>query len=549
MKKALVIRNLMILIFQLVPCMLPAQTWQWSHQIGSNWWDISGNIVTDSNGNSYSAGIFQGGYCYFPADTSNIVNGNSDFYLVKFTSAGNLVWWRQIGGNNSSNCSEGVASATIDGNNDIYFTGSFCDQAFFGNNSQTTQGEEDGFLAKYDNSGNCLWVNKVGSYYDDSISGVIVDNSGHVYVCGTNNDTANISGFILPPGGFIAKYDTSGNCIWAKKKISSALWFGTNLCAAEPQAIKFSNGFLTVSGFIGHDTATFDTTTIYSKFGYSYLARFDTSGTLKWVKTFGGPQIDGVTFEHAIDGLGNSYITGTCYGAGYFQTDTLTGNVWQAFIVKIDSSGNEQWVKGISSSVGSWGRMISSDGDGNVYVTGKFRGNTSFGSYNLTAATFNDMFIARYNSGGDCLGVRFFGEAEGFGVTQDNSGNAYVCGNFSNTITIGSNTYTSNGDKDIFIAKLDELVGIGDTRQENNQLIIYANPNAGKCNITIPDALQHEKDLYLTIFDINGRQISRQMITDIQGKITINLEQEAKGIYNVSLGNSKMTYYGKIVFE
>lgn len=539
----------MILILRSISSNLSAQTWQWSHQIGSNWWDFSGNIVTDSNGNSYSAGIFQGGYCYFPGDTSNIVNGNSDFYLVKFNSAGNLVWWRQIGGSNSTNCSEGVASVTIDGNDNIYFTGSFCGQAIFGSSTQFSQGNEDGFIAKYDVSGNCMWSNKVGSYENDDMSGITVDDGGYVYVCGTNNDTANISGFIVPPGGFIAKYDTTGNCIWAKKKISSTLWFGTNYCAAIPTSIKFSNGFFTVAGFMGHDTVTFDTTSIYSKFGYSYLAQFDTSGTLKWVKTFGGPQIDGVNFEHAMDGFGNSYVTGTCYGTGYFQTDTLSGSVWRAFIVKIDSTGTEQWVRGISSSVGSWGNMVSSDGDGNVYVTGKFRGNTSFGSYNVTAATFNDMFIARYNSSGDCLGVRFFGEAEGFGVTQDNSGNAYVCGNFSNTITIGNDTYTSYGDKDIFIAKLDELVGIGDARQAHNQLVIYANPTAGKCNITIPDALKNEKDLWLTIFDNTGRQISSQKITDSEGKIIINLEQEAKGIYNVSLGNSKVTYYGKIVFE
>jgi hypothetical protein len=539
---------LVIIIYQLMTFSLSAQTWQWSHQIGSSWWDISVNIVTDSNGNSFSAGTFQGGYCYFPGDTSNIVLGACDFYLAKFNSSGNLQWWRQLGGAMSV-CNEGVGSITADLENNMYITGGYGGPATFGSTTLSGSGSQDGFIAKYDESGNCLWANNVVSYADDGVSGVTIDNSGHVYVCGTNNDTASISGFILPPGGFIAKYDTSGNCIWAKKKISSLLLFGTNYCAADPHSIKFSNGFLTVSGFMGNDTVTIDTTTIYSKFGYSYLARFDTSGTLKWVKTFGGPQIDGLNFEHALDGSGNSYITGTCYGNGYFQTDTLQGSFWQAFIVKIDSSGNEQWVRGIVSNAGSWGNMISSDGDGNVYVTGRFRGNTTFGNYNVTSTTNEDMFIARYNSSGDCLGVRFFGRAEGFGVTQDHNGNAYVCGNFSNTITIGSNTYTSYGDKDIFIAKLDELVGLGDTRQSNNQLLIYANPNAGKCTITVPDEFINERNLTLRIFDTTGRLLQQQSLEMAGDKIKLNLEAEAKGVYSVVLSNNKKSYSGKIVFE
>jgi len=544
--KIILYLSILILLFSTIK--LNAQTYQWSHQIGSSWWDISGNIVTDSNGNSYSAGIFQGGYCYFPGDTSNLVLGACDFYLIKFSSSGGLQWWRQLGGD-ANVCNEGIGSITTDSDNNIYLTGSYGGTATFGNTTFLGSGTQDGFIAKFDDAGNPIWANKIVSYKVDGISGVTADNAGHVYVCGTNNDTANISGFILPPGGFIAKYDTSGNCIWAKKKISSyQLGFIGTFCSAAPQSIKFNNNLLTISGYFSHDTVVIDTTIIYSRMLYYFLATFDTSGALKWVKTFGGPQGGSLNYEHAIDSHGNIYITGTSTGQGYFQTDTLVGP-YTAFVVKIDSTGTEQWVRGITSNNGSWGNMVSSDGDGNVYVTGKFRGNTTFGNFNITSTTISDMFIARYNSSGDCLGVRFFGEAEGFGVTQDNNGNAYVCGNFSNTITIGSNTYTSYGDKDIFIAKLDELVGIGDTRQANNQLIIYANPNQGKCNITVPDEFINETYLQLTIFDNFGKIIQQNTVEMTNGKIKLNLEAEAKGMYHVTLGNWKKSYSGKIVFE
>ncbi len=538
-----------IFIILLLPCFANSQSWQWSRQIGSNWWDISGNVAIDNYGNSYSAGIFEGAFCYFPGDTSNIVNGAGDFYLAKFDPNGNLIWWRQVGGNYGPSCSEGVSGIAVDANNDIYFTGLYCGQVNFGSFVLNGSGHQNGFIAKYDDSGTCLWaVSIIGSAIAD-FSSVTCDVNGFVYACGTNNSAALIGSTNVPAGGFIAKFDSNGSCLWAKKKISTTLLFSQIYCAATPQSIKYANNLITISGFMGTDTVTFDNTTIYSKFGYDYVAAFDTSGSLKWVKTFGGPQADGVNFEHATDKFGNLYLSGECNGVGYFDTDTLTGSNLQAFVVKIDSTGTEQWVRGLKAAQGSRAKMTSSDSLGNSYTIGYFGGNAWFGNYNVVSSTNRDMFVTRFNSDGDCLGVRSFGEAEGYGVTQDNNGNAIVVGNFSNTVTIGSNTYTSYGDKDIFIAKLDELVGLGETRVADNELVIYANPNAGRCTIKMPDKLLNEKDLVLTIYDAIGRHINEFKVTTTDGKISLNLEEEPKGIYAVTLGNSKVMYHGKIVFE
>ena len=83
----------------------------------------------------------------------------------------------------------------------------------------------------------------------------------------------------------------------------------------------------------------------------------------------------------------------------------------------------------------------------------------------------------------------------------------------------------------------------------HNNLIIYANPNAGKCNITVPDEFLHEQNLTLSIFDNTGKLIQQKTLQMNDGKIKLNLEAEAKGIYNVTLGNGVKSYSGKIVFE
>jgi predicted neuraminidase len=59
----------------------------------------------------------------------------------------------------------------------------------------------------------------------------------------------------------------------------------------------------------------------------------------------------------------------------------------------------------------------------------------------------------------------------------------------------------------------------------------------------------NEKNLTLSIYDNSGKLIQQKTLEMKDGNIKLNLEQEAKGIYNVVLSNKKKSYNGKIVFE
>ncbi|MBL0257075.1 MAG: T9SS type A sorting domain-containing protein [Bacteroidetes bacterium] len=103
---------------------------------------------------------------------------------------------------------------------------------------------------------------------------------------------------------------------------------------------------------------------------------------------------------------------------------------------------------------------------------------------------------------------------------------------------------------DAFIARSSPLIGIDENIfKQNNQLLIYANPIHGQCKLQIPDEFVHERSLLLRIFDNNGRMIQQTQVMMNEDKIRVNLEAEAKGIYNVTLSNKKKSYQGKIVFE
>ncbi|MEI2758492.1 MAG: T9SS type A sorting domain-containing protein [Bacteroidia bacterium] len=65
----------------------------------------------------------------------------------------------------------------------------------------------------------------------------------------------------------------------------------------------------------------------------------------------------------------------------------------------------------------------------------------------------------------------------------------------------------------------------------------------------MPDDFVNEKNLVLSICDNKGKLIQQKTLQMNEGNIKLNLEQEAKGVYNVVLSNNKKSYNGKIVFE
>ena len=65
----------------------------------------------------------------------------------------------------------------------------------------------------------------------------------------------------------------------------------------------------------------------------------------------------------------------------------------------------------------------------------------------------------------------------------------------------------------------------------------------------VPADFVNEKNLILSICDNKGKLIQQKTLQMNEGNIKLNLEQEAKGVYNVVLSNNKKSYNGKIVFE
>jgi len=525
-----------------------AQTVFWSNHVGSDLGDYGSSGVCDDQGNFYYAGEFYGSVCYFQTNTL-VRQGINDLFLVKYDPSGNELWVLRIGGENEFS-PEHIRVYYNNISKNIFIVGSFSGTASFGSCNLTSGGEADIFLAKYDPNGNCMWAKKVGGTGYDGSAKIAFDKNGNIFMCGTASSTANFDGFVVAKGGFLAKFDADGNCLWAKNKIAWAPTFNSQI---QLGGLKVSNSDIFLGGCTQVDaTITIDTLVISHKGFYSSLiCCFDSTGTAKWIRE-GISMMTISISDIVIDEKGN------LFQAGYFKDSiNFNGNIItsspgkrEIFLVKYDKTGQFKWAR--KTSGGSYAEAfdLTNTKDGNIVVVGHFAGSLHFDNIQVQSLSNEDMFIAGYDSLGSCLGVSHFENGYGTGVCDDNEGNLFFTFLFNPTTTIGSTSYSSYGGTDIILAKYSAITGIEKRKSVNqDQLSIYANPTTGKCTITIPGEFEHEKQLTLQVFDSQGRLVQQTPVEITDGKIKLNIEAQAKGMYNAILSNGKKSYSGKIIFK
>ncbi len=269
-------------------------------------------------------------------------------------------------------------------------------------------GSFDAFVAKYDPTGNQLWARQFGTSAGDSISGMTVDAAGNLYITGREhgNLAANNAGAV---DVFVAKYDTLGNEIWTRQ-------LGTGGNDLSQSIAVDATGNLYVAGYTegnlgGTNAGDYD----------SFLLKYDSLGSLLWSRQLGTSAFD-FSSSVAVDPLGNPYVAGGTSG----NLSGTSSGASDITVAKYDSAGNLTWIAQLGTTRDDSGASIALDALGNAYVTGITGGSLAAPRFGV-----NDPFLLKYDSLGNLLWKTQVGpgpSAYTWGAALDQAGNAFIAG-------------------------------------------------------------------------------------------------------------------------
>jgi len=408
--------------------------------------------AVDALGNVYVVGDFKGTATF--GSTTKTSSGDEDIFVAKYTSSGTLQWIQTAGGYDS----DYGRDIAVDASGNVYITGLFWSRANFSGTYKNSAGYGDAYVAKYNSSGTFQWVQTAGGNGGDGSNGVAVDASGSVFITGCFANTANFNGSSVSSAGdydvFLAKYNDAGTLQWVQSG------GGTYEDIGQSIAIDAS-GYIYITGSIV-GTVNFGSISEVSYGSFdAFVAKFDPFSTSwAWVKAAGGSDTD-YAYDIAADASGNVYVTGIFWGwANFDYASKISLGYSDVFIAKYNSSGFLQWVQIIGSTGTEYGYGIALDGAGNVYATGAFIAPINFGNVSQTSMGGLDVYVVKYNNNGAFQWVQSGGSPSadtGYGIAADALSNVYVTGYYNENATFGVSTVTSTNNKlGMFLARLEK---------------------------------------------------------------------------------------------
>jgi hypothetical protein len=216
-------------------------------------------VTIDKTGNIYFTGSSEG-------DLDGEINaGDRDIFLAKYDGSGNKLWVKLLG----TASREGGLSVTNDTFGNIYLTG-YTEGDLGG---EINAGGRDIFIAKYDDSGNKLWVKLLGTSSPDYGVGVVTNTSGDIYLTGDSDSDPDGEYNVEDRDIFLAKYDGSGENLWVKNLGSESEDYSDGLAIDE-------SGNIYITGATGGDLGGEALGVPYDAFLVKY--NFEQSDTFPW---------------------------------------------------------------------------------------------------------------------------------------------------------------------------------------------------------------------------------------------------------------------------
>jgi hypothetical protein len=414
------------------------------------------STCNDMTTNGTETGVDCGGVCPQCPDGQPCA-GTSDCAsgLCEAMVCTSNVTWAKRAGDAGDQTALGVA---LDAQGNVFVTGSFHGTVDWGGGPLVSAGGSDIFLVKLDPTGKFLWSKRFGDASDQSAAAVAVNAAGDVWITGSiigNVDfgTGMLSSVDPLADAFLASFNAGGVALSAKRLGGTLAQRGTAL-AIGPGGDLFLGGVFDGNLDLGCGSLP------SAGSGDIFVARLDPAGVCLFSKRFGDAAAQEL-LTLSPDASNNVFFGGRFKGTVNFGGAALTmpASTFGGFAAKLDGTGAHVFSTSFGATTSAQEVTgVAADPSGNVFVGGSFSGTLTAGATVLTSAGLGDLFVARLDPAGTPVWALRAGDATdqlgAIHLATDPLGNVLVAGTLQGSIDIGS-SLTSVGGNDVFLAKLD----------------------------------------------------------------------------------------------
>lgn len=359
---------------------------RWSQSYGGSDSDSVDDLAIDSNGDIIIVGNYAGTVNF--GGSSDLAGSGNNLFVAKYDgTTGAHIW--SLGFDLALD-----GSVAIDSNNDVIVTGLYTGETSLGGPTLPYVGSFDAFVAKFNGaSGAHIWSRGWGGTSADSPRGVAVDGNDNVIVVGNFQGTTNLGGGSMTSDGgqdgFVAKYlGTNGNHDWSFRFGSTssdgAVAVGTNKTNSDVYVAGFISGTVNLGG---SDLSSAGVQDIF-------WARFNSSGAHQYSTRYGTTGSD-FAWALAVRNNGNVVIGGEFSGpmnVGGPNLAYVAGK--DAWIAEYQPGGTHEWSFSYGST-GTDGINAIATRPGSVVATGRFEETVDFTTNILVSAGESDVFLIR----------------------------------------------------------------------------------------------------------------------------------------------------------
>ena len=362
----------------------------------------------------------------------------TDFWIVKIDSLTNIEWQKSLGG--SLNDGSYSVKQTIDGG--------FVAAGYALSNDGDISGTHSGYfygdywIVKLDATGNIEWQKCLGGAVDEAANSIEQTTDGGFVVTGwTTSNNGDVSDNHGGEDCWTVKLDASGNIEW-QKCLGGYL---NERSYSVKQTI--DGGFITA----GYTFSNNDNVSGNHGSDDYWVVKFDAAGNTQWQKCYGGNDFDAATsVEQTKDG---GYILS---GSSRSHDGDVSGNhgYSDAWIVKLDSTGNILWQRSLGGSDNDNANSIQQTTDNGYIVIGYSYSNDGNVSGHHGNSGHADYWVVKLDALGNIKWQESLGgldQDEGSSVEQTTDGGYIIAGN---TKSNGGNVSGNYGGNDYWIVKL-----------------------------------------------------------------------------------------------